>query len=108
VKRGELYRVFRGSRTDPKKARVFVVVSRQVLVDSKFSTVICAPIYTQTLGLYTQVSVGIEEGLKHDSGIFCDELVSLRKSALTQYVGSLSADKIRQLDEALKTALDLF
>ena len=40
--RGELYRVVRPSSRDPRRFRVFVVVSRQVLIDSKFSTVIGA------------------------------------------------------------------
>jgi mRNA interferase MazF len=65
-------------------------VSRQILIDSKFSTVVCAPIYSAYHGLSTQVPVGVEDGLKHDSSIHCDELVSLPKSVLTDYVGSLS------------------
>jgi len=62
-----------------------VAVSRQVLIESRFSTVMCAPIYSTHDGLSTQVVVGLEEGLKHDSGIHCDELVSLPRSALTDY-----------------------
>ncbi|QQS49010.1 MAG: type II toxin-antitoxin system PemK/MazF family toxin [Acidobacteriota bacterium] len=107
MKRGELYRVSKPSSRDPKRYRVFVVVSRQILIESKFSTVICAPIYSRQDGLSTQVLVGIEEGLKHDSSIHCDELVSLPKSYLTNYIGILSANKIRQLNEALRIALDL-
>jgi len=64
------------STKDPKKFRVFVVARRQVLIDSRFSTVICAPVYSAYDGLATQVLVGIEEGLKHDSSTHCDELVS--------------------------------
>jgi mRNA-degrading endonuclease toxin of MazEF toxin-antitoxin module len=45
VKRGELYRVHKPGG-DPKSHRTFVVVSRQVLIESKFSTVICAPVFT--------------------------------------------------------------
>ena len=107
MKRGDLYRVHKASSLDPKKFRVFVVVSRQVLIDSRFSTVICAPIFSAYDGLSTQVSVGIAEGLKHDSSIHCDELISIPKSGLTNFVGSLSNDKIRELNEALKIALDL-
>ncbi|MBK9708675.1 MAG: type II toxin-antitoxin system PemK/MazF family toxin [Acidobacteria bacterium] len=107
MKRGELYRVAKPSSRDPKRYRVFVIVSRQILIESKFSTVICAPIYSRHDGLSTQVPVGIEEGLKHDSSIHCDELVSLPKSYLTSYVGVLSADKIRQLNQALRIALDI-
>jgi mRNA interferase MazF len=108
VRRGELYRVRRPSSRDPRKFRVFVIVSRQVLLDSRFSTVICAPVYSAYEGLSTQVIVGIDEGLKHDSGIHCDELISLPKSVLTNYVGKLSSEKLHLLDIALKIALQLY
>lgn len=107
MKRGDLYRVAKPSPRDPKKFRVFVVVSRQVLIESRFSTVICAPVYSTHHGLSTQVAVGIDEGLKHDSSIHCDELVSLPKSVLTDYVGSLSSEKVVELSTALRLALDV-
>jgi mRNA interferase MazF len=106
VKRGDLYRVYK-PQGDPKSHRVFVVVSRQVLIESRFSTVICAPVFTTGEGLSTQVSVEQAEGLKNPSLIMCDNLVSLKKTDLTQYVGSLSRTKILELNSALKMALDL-
>lgn len=107
MKRGDFYRVQNPSTRDPRKSRVFVVVSRQVLIESRFSTVVCAPVYSQHDGLFTQVAVGVDEGLKHDSSIHCDELVSLPKSSLTNYVGTMHPGKIRDLDTALRVALDL-
>ena len=107
MNRGDLYRVHKPSARDPKRFRVFVVVSRSVLIDSRFSTVICAPVYSSSHGLSTQVVIGIDEGMKHDSSIHCDELVSLPKSFLTDYVGTLSARKIEELNGALKIALDI-
>jgi mRNA interferase MazF len=107
MRRGELYRVYKASARDPKKHRVFVVVSRQVLIDSRFSTVICAPIYSTYDGLSTQVRVGIDEGLKHDSSIHCDGLISIPKSSLRDFIATLSLPKIRELDKALAIALDL-
>ena len=106
MKRGELYRVAHPSN-DPKKYRVFVIVSRQALIDSRFSTVICAPVYTIHDGLTSQVAVGVDEGLKHESSIHCDGLVSLPKSVLTNYVGMLPSEKLAGLDHALRVALDL-
>ena len=106
MRRGELYRVSKPGG-DPKTARVFVVVSRQVLLDSRFSTAICAPVFSSGQGLSTQVAVGLEEGFKHDSWIMCDNLVSLRKADLRQYVGKLSPPKLAELDRALRVALDL-
>ena len=106
MKRGELYRV-RHPKGDPKRSRVFCVVSRAALIDSSFATVTCAPIYSARHGLSTQVLVGLEEGLKHESAIYCDELVSLPKSALTNYVGTLSGSRLQDLNRALAIALEL-
>ena len=106
MKRGDLYRVTHPSH-DPKKFRVFAVVGRQAVIDSRFSTVTCAPVYTVYDGLASQVAVGVEEGLKHDSSIHCDELVSLSKSVLTNYIGMLSPHKLEELNYALRVALDL-
>jgi len=78
-----------------------------VLIDSRFSTVICAPVFSAGEGLSTQVDVGPAEGLKHPSWVMCDNLVSLRKADLTQYIGSLAKPKIAELNVALKMALDL-
>ena len=105
MRRGDLFRVAKPPAHDAKRFRVFVVVSRQALIDSRFSTVICAPVYSTRHGLATQVDVGLDEGLRHDSSVHCDELVSLRKSQLTQFVGSLDAAKLESLDDALKVAL---
>jgi mRNA interferase MazF len=86
---------------------VFVIVSRQALVDSRFSTVVCAPVYTRRDGLATQVDVGPDEGLKHESSIHCDALVSLPKVQLTDFVVSLGPARLRELDQALRVALAL-
>ena len=86
--------MYRANTRDLEKSRVFAVVSRQVLLESRFSTVICVP-------------VGPTEGLKHESSLHCDELVSLLKSALTDYVGAVSSSKLDELHRALLVALDL-
>jgi mRNA interferase MazF len=99
--------VRRPQRGDPKASRVFVVVSRQTLIVSRFSTVVCAPVYSRRDGLATQVDLGQEEGLKHESSIHCDALVSLPKSLLTDYVASLKPARLRLLDQALRVALAL-
>jgi mRNA interferase MazF len=107
VKRGELYLVRKPGSQDPRKQRVFVIVSRPALLNSRFSTVICAPVYSNHDGLSTQVRIGIAEGLKKESSIHCDELVSLPKSALTHYVGSLGPPAMRTMNNALAVALNL-
>ena len=107
MKRGDLYLLRRPRGGDPRKQRVMVVVSRQALVDSRFPTVVCAPVFTRGHGLETEVPVGPEEGLKHPSWIASDGLVSIPKSRLTDFIGSLSPEKLSRLSHALKIALDI-
>lgn len=106
MNRGELYRVSKPPG-DPKRQRVYVIVSRQKLIESRYSSVVCAPIYTEGEGLATQVAVGPENSLKHPSWIMCDGLVSFHKSVLTDFVGTLSAAQLKQLNRSLAYALDL-
>ena len=107
MKRGELYRVFLGLGTDTKKQRVYVIVSRQELIDSGYSTLVCAPVYTSYEGLSTQVLIGVNEGLKHPSAIRCDELISMLKTRLTNYIGIISEEKLIELGQALAIALGI-
>jgi len=92
---------------DPKSFRIVIIVSRQEFIKTRYLSVICAPIYTNFHGLPTEVEIGISEGLKHDSAIRCDELLSLPKHKLTNFIGSLSEEKIKELNRALKYALEL-
>ena len=106
MKRGEFYRVRRASIPDPKEHRVYLIVSRQDFIDTPFSTVICAPVYSKYRDeITTQVEVGANEGLKHDSAIYCDALISIQKSLLTDYVSTLSGTKMNEVNIALRDAL---
>ena len=107
LRRGEIYRVRQPQYGDPKRSRCFAVVSRQDLLDSKANRVLCAPINTSGVGLSTEVQVGVDEGLKHDSVINCDQITRLEKSMLTDYIGALSSAKLRQLRTALVVAFDM-
>ncbi len=107
MERGELYRVEKPTRIEPKKFRVYVIVSRNQFIQSNYQTVICAPVYTNRSGLETEVNVEIEEGLRHESAVRCDDLISLPKFVLTNYIGSLSGQKIKELNQALRIALEI-
>jgi mRNA interferase MazF len=107
LRRGEIYRVRQPQHGDPKKSRCFAVVSRQDLLDSKANRVLCAPINTSGVGLSTEVQLGVDEGLKHDSVINCDQITRLEKSMLTDYIGALSPAKLKELRSALVVAFDI-
>ena len=106
LRRGELYRI-KHPDGDPKRSRVVVVVSRDAHLATRFSTAICAPVYTQRGGLATEVEVGPAEGLKHASAILCDVLTSFPRSQLTDYVGTLGPAKLAALRMALRVAVDV-
>ena len=107
MKRGDMYLLKHPGGEDPRKQRVMAVVSRQALIDSRFPTVVCAPVFTRGHGLETEVAVGPEDGLKHPSWIASDGLVSIPKSRLTNFVGGLSPERLSRLSQALRIALDI-
>jgi mRNA-degrading endonuclease toxin of MazEF toxin-antitoxin module len=51
------------------------------------------------------LTASLDEGLKHESWITCDNLRSVSKKQLTQFLGSLSATKLSELNHALRIAL---
>jgi mRNA-degrading endonuclease toxin of MazEF toxin-antitoxin module len=71
------------------------------------STVICAPVYGEILGLTTEVVLGPEDGLSRASAVRCDFLTLMFKNRLSHFVSTLSAFKVAQLNRALANALDL-
>jgi len=108
VTRGEIYRTRERVPERGGKPGFYVVVSRPFVADNDdVSTVICAPIYSHILGLTTEVVLGADDGLPRPSAIRCDFLTLMFKSRLTQFVGTLSPGKVRELNRALVVALDL-
>ena len=67
----------------------------------------CAPVYSQMLGLSTEVVVGPGEGLPRVSSVRCDFLALMFKRKLTTFVASLPPRKVEELNRALAVALDL-
>lgn len=106
MERGDLYRV-RNPRNDPKPARTFLVVSRQEFLYARHSSVTCVPVYSHAEGLETEVAIGPDEGMRHQSFLRCDELMSVQWAVLRDYVGSLSPQKLREVNRALVIALDI-
>jgi mRNA interferase MazF len=108
VTRGEIYRARERVPERGAKPGFYVVVSRAFVAENDdVATVVCAPIYSQILGLTTEVVVGPTDGLPRTSAIRCDFLTLMFKVKLTQFVATLSAEKTRELNRALAVALDL-
>jgi len=73
----------------------------------RVSTVTCAPVYSEILGLCSEVVLGPEVGLPRNCAARCDFLMLMFKDKLTGFVGSLPPEKVRELDRALVCALDI-
>jgi mRNA-degrading endonuclease toxin of MazEF toxin-antitoxin module len=108
VRRGEVYRTRERVSERGGKPGFYVVVSRNFIAEHEdVSTVICAPVYGEVLGLTTEVVLGPEDGMVRTSAIRCDFLTLMFKNKLTHFVSTLSALKLAQLNRALGHALEL-
>jgi mRNA interferase MazF len=108
VTRGEIYRTGERAPERGGKPGFYVVVSRSFIAENEdVSTVVCAPVYGQVLGLSTEVVVGPQEGLPRVSSVRCDFLALMFKRRLTTFVASLPPRKVEELNHALAVALDL-
>lgn len=105
---GEIYRTRERLSERGHKPGFYVVVSRDfVAANDDITTVICAPVYGEVLGLRTEVVIGSEEGLPRESSIRCDFLTLMFKRKLTGFVATLSTAKQAELRRALRQALQL-
>jgi mRNA-degrading endonuclease toxin of MazEF toxin-antitoxin module len=108
VNKGEIYRTQEKVSERGHKPGFYVIVSRSFVAgNDDISTVICAPVYSETLGLRSEVVVGPDDGFPKDSSIRCDFLTLLMKSKLSHFVGALSLEKEHELNRALMYALQL-
>jgi mRNA-degrading endonuclease toxin of MazEF toxin-antitoxin module len=108
MKRGEVYRTQERIAERGHKPVFYVVVSRDFIADNDdVSTVICAPIYSEALGLRSEVFIGLVDGLPQESSIRCDFLTLMFKRKLTRFVCTLSSGKQIELTRALTYTLQL-
>ena len=100
VNRGEIWRLH---RPHPDKRRPVVVISRSSLIPL-LHTVVVASVSSTSRGAPTEVSIGVEEGLKRASCVNLCNLFTVPQSRLKGFVGTLGPDKMRQLCRALAIA----
>ena len=87
----------------PDKRRPVVILTRQEVLPL-LRTAMVAPITSTIRGLPSEVAVGADEGLAHDSVINLDHVQTVEQRLLRRYVGSLSEAKMRQVCRALALA----
>lgn len=100
IARGQIWQY---SFRHPDKRRPVLVISRPEVIDL-LHTVIVAPITTTIHGAPSEVIVGMDEGLRHDSAINLDHVQTVEKSRLTRFVGTVGTQKMHAVCRALAVA----
>jgi mRNA-degrading endonuclease toxin of MazEF toxin-antitoxin module len=108
MRRGEIYRTQVRVPERGYKPGFYLIVSRNFIAENDdISTVICAPVYSEILGLRSELILGKEEGLARESAVRCDFLTLMFKKKLTHFTGTLHGPKVEELSRALRYALAL-
>ncbi len=108
MNRGEIWKTRERLPERGGKPGFYVVASRQFIAENPdISSVVCAPVYSEILGISTEVVIGPDVGLPRSSAIRCDFLALMFKRKLSTFVGSLSPFQIEELNRALAVSLDL-
>ena len=100
VNRGEIWL---HTFAPPDKRRPVVVLSRQGVI-ALLRSVIVAPVTSAIRGVPSEVPVGIDQGLKHDSVVNLDHVQTVHKKDLRHFVGSLSEERMEAVCRALAVA----
>jgi mRNA interferase MazF len=100
VNRGEIWLYTFGA---PDKRRPVLVLSRQKAIDL-LHTVLVAPITSSAHGVPSEVHVGADEGLKHDSVINLDQVQTVDQTRLRHFVGTVGPGKMTAVCRALSIA----
>jgi mRNA interferase MazF len=100
IARGEIWS-YRFKR--PDKRRPVLVLSRSEVIPL-LHTVMVAPVTSRRRGAPSEVHVGVEEGLKHDSAVNLDHVQTVEQDRLVGFIGTLSPAKLQQVCRALGIA----
>jgi mRNA interferase MazF len=87
----------------PDKQHPVVVVSRQSVIPL-LRTVMVAPVTSTIRGVPSEVLVGVEHGLKHDSAVNLDHVQTVAKARLKRWIGRLDEDTMSDVCRALAIA----
>jgi mRNA interferase MazF len=103
VKRGEVWWI---EFPEPTGRRPAVLVSRNQAYRVR-SAVTVVPLTRTVRGIPTEVALGPDEGVPRTSVANADDIATVPKARLTEYLTTLSAAKLAALERAIRFALDL-
>jgi mRNA interferase MazF len=100
ISRGEIWTyTFR----EPDKRRPVLVLTREEVI-GLLHTVMVAPITSTIRGAPSEVIVGVDEGLRHESAVNLDHVQTVEQARLTRRLGQVSPAKMREICRALAIA----
>ena len=88
----------------PDRRRPVLILTRND-VANRLRTVVVAPVTSTIRGIRSEVRVGRFEGLKHDSVVNLDNVQTVPRADLHQWIGRLGAGRMFEVCQALNTAL---
>ncbi|MFC6705317.1 type II toxin-antitoxin system PemK/MazF family toxin [Flexivirga alba] len=88
------------------KTRPVLVLTRDEVRDVR-KLVTVAPIHSTVRGLHSEVAVGRDNGLDHESAANLDFITTISRSALIRPLGALLPQQERDLTRAFHEAFDL-
>jgi mRNA interferase MazF len=100
IRRGEIWSY---EFKPPDRRRPVLILSRSKAI-AMLNTVIVAPITSTIHGSVSEVIVGIDQGLKNTSAIKLDNIQTIEKSKLIQFVGTLDSALMKKVCHALSAA----
>ncbi len=103
MQRGEV-RWYRFAR--PDKRRPVLVLTRDSVIAS-LNEVSVAPITTNIRDIPSEAALSADDGMPRNCAVNCDHLQTVPQSRLGALLTTLSAEKMRQVTEAVRFALAL-
>jgi mRNA interferase MazF len=101
VRRGE---VWWAELPEPAGRRPVVLLSRDDAYAIR-ALVTVAPVTTRTRGIPVEVPLGKGDGMQRKCAVNLDTITTIPKAVLKNRLTSLSAEKVRAVDEAIRFAL---
>ena len=103
MKKGE---VWWADLPPPDRRRPVVLLSRDSAYDVR-SLVTVAPVTTRIRGLSAEVRLGADDGMPRECAINLDNINTIGKHLLQQFIIDLSQQKLRAVEDAIRFALGM-
>lgn len=103
MKKGEIWWA---RLSKPIGTRPILLLSRDAAYPVRESVTI-APVTTRRRGLFAEVPLSAKDGMPKECVINLDSIVTIEKVSLLDRICELSPEKVNQVHQAIKFALDL-